>query len=272
MTRSRSRQPAGLFTGWTAGLAVVLGCFALLLLYTPIAGLALLSFSARPLTGIPWPLTFDWYDSLLEGENAKWIGPLGTSVGIGILVSIASTAVALLVGRAIPVIKQRGGLLLAYLSVIVMPGILVGVAVLIFYRGLLGIRTGFWSVVLVHFIWALPFSLLCILLVAVRFDRRLLDAAKDLGADGYRRFFDIELPLMMPGISASLFFSFLLSFNELPRTLYARGSVITLPYYMWTASSSHSSQVSLIYALSAIIMVASFVLTFVAMRLLNRAD
>ena len=29
----------------------------------------------------------------------------------------------------------------------------------------------------------------------------------------------------MPGISASVFFSFLLSFNELPRTLYARGGI-----------------------------------------------
>lgn len=268
----RSLEPAGLFSRWTAALAIVLGCLALLLLYTPIAGLALLSFSARPLTGIPWPFTFEWYVSLQEGENAKWIGPLGTSIGIGLIVSIASTAVALLIGQAIPVLKRRGRLLLAYLSVMVMPGILVGVAVLIFYRGLLGVRTGLWSVILVHFIWALPFSLLCILLVVVRFDRRLLDAAKDLGANRYRRFVDIELPLLMPGISASLFFSFLLSFNELPRTLYARGSVITLPYYMWTASSSHSSQVSLIYALSAIIMVASFLLTLAAMRLLNRAN
>lgn len=270
MSRSRSLQPAGLFSRRTAALAVILGCTAILLLYTPIAGLAVLSFSEQPLTGIPWPLTVEWYTSLLEGENAKWVGPLGTSVGIGLLVCVASTAVALLIGRAIPVIKQRGGLLIAYLSVVVMPGILVGIAILIFYRGLLGIRTGFWSVVLVHFIWALPFSLLCILLVAVRFDRRLLEAARDLGASRFRQFIDVELPLLMPGISASLFFSFLLSFNELPRTLYARGSVITLPYYMWTASSSHSSQVSLIYALSTIIMAASFLLTLAAMRRLNR--
>ena len=76
----------------------------------------------------------------------------------------------------------------------------------------------------------------------------------------------------MPGISASLFFSFLLSFNELPRTLSARGGITTLPYYMWTASSSHSSQVSLVYALSAIITVASFLLTLAAMRLLMRKN
>lgn len=265
-------NPAGLFTRNTAALSIALGAIAMALLYIPIIGLAMLSFSAQPLSGIPWPLTFEWYASLFEGNNAKWIGPLGTSVAIGLIVSAAATSVALLIGRALPTIQRRGGILAAYLSVLVMPGILVGIAVLIFYRGLLGIRTGFWSVALVHFIWALPFALLCILLVAVRFDRRLLEAAKDLGASRYRQFVDVELPLMMPGISASAFFSFLLSFNELPRTLYARGGVTTLPYYIWTASSAHSSQVSLIYALSAVIMLASFLVTLLAMRLLMRAE
>lgn len=273
MNRQSSLQPAGLFNRWTRLLAIASGVVAMILLYVPIGGLALLSFSAQPLRGIPWPLTLDWYTALTRGDNAsKWLDPLATSVGIALLVSIASTATALLIGRAIPKLRHGIGLLATYLCVVVMPGILVGVAVLLFYRILLGVATGFWSVVLVHFVWALPFSLLCILLVTIRFDRRLLDAAEDLGANRFRQFIDIELPLLMPGVMASVFFSFLLSFNELPRTLYARGSIVTLPYYMWTASSSHSSQVSLIYALSAMIMAASFLLTLVAIKLLNRKD
>lgn len=272
MTKRNSLPPAGLFTRNGVRFAVACGVFAMILLYLPIVGLILLSFSAQPLTGIPWPLTIEWYTSLVEGENARWLKPLATSVGIGLLVSFTATAAALLIGRAVPLARRSGSLLATYLSVIVMPGILIGIAILIFYRGLLGIRTGFWSVFLAHFIWALPFALLCILIVVVRFDRRLLDAARDLGAGRLRRFLDVELPLLMPGISASLFFSFLLSFNELPRTLYARGGIITLPYYLWTASSSHSTQVSLIYALSAVITVASFLLTLAAMRLLTRRD
>ena len=266
------RNPSGILTPGATALAIGLGAVAMVLLYAPIVGLAILSLSARPLTGIRWPFTTEWYGSLFVGNNANWLGPLGTSVVIGLIVSVAATVVALVIGRVLPVMRRRGSMLVTYLSVLILPGILVGIAVLIYYRGLLGLRTGFWSVVLVHFIWALPFALLCILLVSVRFDRRLLDAARDLGANRYRQFVDIELPLLMPGISASAFFSFLLSFNELPRTLYARGGTITLPYYIWTASSSHSSQVSLIYALSALIMIVSFLVTLVAMRVLMRSD
>ena len=266
----RKRDPAGIFTPATAALAVAAGALALVLLYAPIGGLVMMSFSARPLSGIPWPLTLEWYGSLFEGDNDLWIGPLFTSIGLGLLVSLLATAAALVIGRTLPLVRRRGGLLFAYLSVLVMPGILVGIAVLFFYRGLLGIRTGFWSVLLVHFVWALPFALLCILIVSVRFDHRLLEAAKDLGADRWRQFVDIELPLLKPGIVASLFFSFLLSFNELPRTLYTRGGITTLPYHIWTASAAHSSQVSLIYALSTIIVVASFALVLLAMRTLLR--
>ncbi len=268
---SRRRYgPAGIFGPTGRAVAAGLGFAALALLYLPIAGLAVLSFSERPLSGIPWPPTTAWYEALFAESGASWVAPTWTSIGIGLLVSVLATATALAIGRALPLIRRRAGLLAAYLSVLIMPGILVGIAVLIVYRGVLDIRTGLWSVVLVHYVWALPFALLCILLVTVRFDRRLLEAAEDLGASRWRQFVDVELPLLKPGLSASLFFSFLLSFNELPRTIYVRGAVETLPYYIWTASAAHSSQVSLIYALSAIIMAASFVLTALAMRMLTR--
>lgn len=74
MSRRPSLPPAGLFTRRGMSLAIGLGIFAMVLLYLPIAGLILLSFSEQPLTGIPWPLTFNWYAALLEGENAKWLG------------------------------------------------------------------------------------------------------------------------------------------------------------------------------------------------------
>jgi ABC-type spermidine/putrescine transport system permease subunit II len=268
--RRRRFGSAGIFGLASGTVSAGLGYAALALLYFPVAGLAVLSFSERPLSGIPWPLTVRWYHDIFTPEGSSWLEPMGTSVAIALVVAVLSTMIALAIGRMLPVIRRRGGLLAAYLCVLVMPGLLVGIAILIIYRGLLDLRTGLWSVALVHLVWALPFALLCILLVTVRFDHRLLEAAKDLGASPWRRFRDIELPLLKPGISASMFFSFLLSFNELPRTIYVRGGVETLPYYIWTASAAHSSQVALIYALSAIIMVASFALTAVAMRMLNR--
>ena len=69
-----------------------------------------------------------------------------------------------------------------------------------------------------------------------------------------------------------IFFGFLLSFNELPRTIYVHGPRITLPYYLWTESAAHSTQVAFVYALSAIITAVSLVLTTVAIGLLMRGE
>ena len=253
------------------GAAVGVGYFAMFLIYAPILGLLLLSFSAQPLSGLPWPLTLDWYRDLFSGDM-DWLPPTLLSVAIGVTVALLSTAAATLIGRALPHLRRRTGLLAAFLVVLFLPGLIVGVALLLFYRMLLGISTGLWSIALAHFIWAFPFSLLCILLVAVRFDTRLLEAARDLGAGWWRRFVDIELPLLRPGITASLFFGFLLSFNELPRTIYVHGPWVTLPYYLWTQAAAHSTQVAFVYALSAIITAVSLVLTTLAIGLLMRGE
>jgi ABC-type spermidine/putrescine transport system permease subunit II len=252
-------------------LAVALGYTMMFLIYAPIIWLAVLSFSARPLTGLPWPLSLRWYDELFAGD-LPWLEPMRQSVLIGIVVAVLTTGAATGVGRVLPRLRRRIPLLLSYLSVLFLPGIVIGVAILMYYRALLGIRTGLWSIILAHFVWAFPFALLCILLVATRFDIRLLEAAKDLGATRWQQFCHIEFPLLKPGVVASLFFSFLLSFNELPRTIYVRGPETTLPYYIWTQSAAHSSQVSLIYALSAIIMMVSLSLTAVAISLLMREE
>jgi ABC-type spermidine/putrescine transport system permease subunit II len=252
-------------------VAIAAGYAAVLMIYAPIVGLLVLSFSAQPLSGVPWPLTLAWYRDLFA-RGAQWLPPTGLSVATGLLVAVLSTSAATLVGRALPHLRQRTGLLASFLIVLFLPGLVVGVALLLFYRVLLGIGTGLWSIALAHFVWAFPFSLLCILLVAVRFDLRLIDAARDLGASRWRRFADIELPLLRPGVAASLFFGFLLSFNELPRTIYVHGPRITLPYYLWTESAAHSTQVAFVYALSAIITAVSLVLTTVAISLLMRGE
>ena len=253
------------------GVAVGVGYFAICLIYAPILGLLLLSFSAQPMSGLPWPLTLDWYRDLFSGDM-DWLPPTLLSVAIGVTVALLSTAAATLVGRTLPHLHRRMGLLAAFLVVLFLPGLIVGLALLLFYRMLLGISTGLWSIALAHFVWAFPFSLLCILLVTVRFDTRLLEAARDLGAGWWRRFVDIELPLLRPGITASLFFGFLLSFNELPRTIYVHGPRVTLPYYLWTQAAAHSTQVAFVYALSAIITAVSLVLTTLAIWLLMRGE
>jgi len=223
------------------------------LMYIPLVWLAVMSFSDRPLSGIPYPLTSGHYRELL-GEFHKWGEPLYESVILGLIVAVVCMVVATAVGRAIPRLRKPGGVLLVALIPLFVPGLTMGAALFIFIRSFLELRLGLWSIFIGHLVWALPFSLLLVLIIAVRFDHRLLEAAEDLGAKKWRRFWNIEFPILRPGIIGAGIFGFLLSFNELLRSIFLRGSETTMPIYNWTMTASHQSQVPIIFSLSTIIL------------------
>jgi ABC-type spermidine/putrescine transport system permease subunit II len=129
-----------------------------------------------------------------------------------------------------------------------------GAALFISFRMLLDLRLGLWSIFVAQMIWAFPFTLLLVLVVASRFDLRLIEAAEDLGASPWQTFWDIEMPLLRPGTFGAAVFGFLLSFNELLRSLFVRGVSTTMPIYNWAMAASQQSQVPIIFSLSSIIL------------------
>ena len=250
------RQKSSLFrraqswTLWTR-IAVWTGLAVIAITYVPVIWLAVMSFSAQPLSGIPNPLTLRWYLEMMA--DTRWARPLWGSVGLGALVGLCCMVVATAVGRAIPRLRKRGGvLLLAFLPMFV-PGLTMGAALFLFLRSYLELRLGLWSVFFGHLVWALPFALLLVLVLATRFDHRLLEAASDLGASAFQRFWHIEFPIMRPAVIGAGLFGFLLSFNELPRSLFLRGTSTTLPIFQWAQASSHQSMVPVTFALASII-------------------
>ncbi len=241
------------YSGGWARLAKWSGYFALILTYFPLLWLALMSVSEKPLSGLPFPLSFEHYRSL--AAEPRWIEPFVSSILIGLAVSIVCMIVATAVGRAIPNSRRPGTLVLFAILPLFVPGMSMGAALFIFFRSFLDLKLGYWAVFLGHVVWAMPFSLLMVLVIAVRFDYRLLEAAEDLGANAWRRFVDIEYPILRPGIVGAGLFGFLLSFNEILRSIFLRGIETTMPVWNWTMAASQQSQVPVIFSLSTIVLI-----------------
>lgn len=240
-----------LWSGWRS-CAATAGFIAVALIYIPLVWLAVMSFSGQPLSGVPYPLTFANYRALFD--DLRWVGPFWVSVILGLIVALTCTVAATAVGRLIPRLRRPGGPLLVALLPLFVPGLTMGAALFIFLRSLLGLRLGLWSIFIGHMVWALPFSLLLVLVTATRFDHRLVEAAADLGASPWRCFRDIEFPILRPGIIGAGVFGFLLSFNELLRSVFLRGSETTMPIYSWTMAASQQSQVPIIFSLATIVL------------------
>lgn len=255
------------------GLAVwltLIGGFGITaLIYAPVVWLGVLSISADPLAGLPRALTFKWYGDLFASTG--WVKPMVISLEIAAIVAILCMVTAMLVGRALPRLRRGRGLLLGmFLLPLVVPGIVVGIDIFIYYKMFLHLKMGLWALVLVHFIWAFPFALIGMLVISSRFDVRLLEAAADLGAGPWRRFWDIERPLLMSGVVTAGMFGFLLSLTELPRSIFVAGRTQTLPLFTWAETMSHGSHVALIYCLNTLIAVVSVALSVLSIWILTR--
>ena len=76
----------------------------------------------------------------------------------------------------------------------------------------------------------LPFGFLVMMAVFNRFDSRLEEAARDMGADEWTVFKEVTLPLITPGIVAGAgLLGFTLSYDEFARTTLLSGGQNTLP-------------------------------------------
>ena len=66
------------------------------------------------------------------------------------------------------------------------------------------------------------------------FDPLYLEAAYTAGADRWRAFRDVELPLIRPGVLGAATFSLILSLNETVRTALVQGPLNTVQTYIWS--------------------------------------
>jgi ABC-type spermidine/putrescine transport system permease subunit II len=225
---------------------------ALGIIYFPLLWLALMSISAQPLSGLPLPFSGANYVALFQ--SGDWLAPFGISVLIALGVGAVTAVTATLVGRVLPHSKRAGTLVLLAVLPLFIPGMSMGAAQFIFLRPMLGLTLGYWSIFLGHVVWAFPFSLLIVLVLTTRFDSRLVEAAADLGASGWRTFWDIEMPILRPGIIGAGTFGFLISFNEVQRSIFLRGTAETMPIWNWMMASSQQSQVPVIFCLETIVL------------------
>jgi len=188
-----------------------------------------LSFNDSRTTGLPWKgFTLQWYQSLIG--NNQLMAALGNSIYVGAAAAVIATFLALLLGLAFRH-NFRGKRLVLYLIItpIIIPGIIGGVVLLIFF-GYLGIRPSLFTTVLVaHVNWVLPFAFLTLYPRLHNFDKSLEEAAMDLGARQWQVFREIVFPIVRPGLIATVLFAFSLSFDEFIRTMFTVGSERTIP-------------------------------------------
>ena len=205
-------------------------------LYLPSAVIIIYSFSiTKGLFGFPpQAFTLEWYQSMLENETV--MGALANSFIIAIISSTLAVTLGFLLAYPLTRYNLRIRPLIetvVYLPLLI-PPLIIGISMLLFIAKVLGVGTGFWSIVVGHTLLALPLATLILVAGMSRIDRTLEWAAMDLGADNIQTFRLVTLPLIYPSILSAFLISFITSFDEFIITYFiAPPGFLTLPLWIW---------------------------------------
>ncbi|HEV8686672.1 MAG TPA: ABC transporter permease [Gaiellaceae bacterium] len=217
----------------------LLGVFAALtyaFLFAPIAILVVFSFNANrygtfPITG--W--TSDWYRQVFDDYQVR--DALSTSVRVALQVTAISTVVG--TAAAFPLVRARrlpfrSGIRVAMTLPIMIPGLLIGISLLVLFTSVLNFQLSAQTAVIGQSVYTTPFVMLLVAARLQGFDVALERAAADLGANTYNRLRYVVLPLIMPAVFAGALLAFTLSLDEFIITLFLIGGHNTLPIYIYT--------------------------------------
>jgi len=232
-------MPVSRFARQTRWSLIALTGAMLAFLYLPIAFLILFSFEEAATPGLPITgLTLHWYQTLAADTAIQQA--LLTSVEVAVVVTIIASIVGTMV--AFPLVRGgvrgAGVLRLLFTLPIMIPGFLIGIGLLIFFRqGLhpfINVQLGLYTVVAGHLVFTIPFVVLIVASRLQGFDRRLEWAAADLGASPRQTLRHIVLPLIAPAILAGALLCVTLSIDEFVITFFTIGPQQTLPLYIYT--------------------------------------
>jgi spermidine/putrescine transport system permease protein len=204
--------------------------------YLPLLLLIAYSFNKSQYSLLWQGFSWHWYQELCT-DSGLWTAAWH-SLLLGVSAASIATIIALLAvvsfylyrfwGRSF----QYSLIFLLLLS----PDIVMGISLLILFN-FVGLSLGFWSLLCAHISLCLPFAIATIYGRIVSFTPDIIEAAKNLGANDFRIFHQIILPLLWSAIVAAWLLSFTLSLDDIIVSYFISGpefEILSLRIYSMT--------------------------------------
>jgi putative spermidine/putrescine transport system permease protein len=222
----------GFWTRFALRIWVVL---ILLFLFIPILLILVYAFNSSNIESWPLPgLTTKWF-------SATWDDPdVRTSLVLSLQAGLIATGLALVLGScaAFAIHRMtffgRDVVSLLFILPLALPGIVTGMALKSFFN-FNGITLSIMTIVVGHTTFCIVVVYNNVLARLRRTQGSLIEAAMDLGANGFQTFRDVTLPLIATAVVAGAMLAFALSFDEVIVTTFTAGAQNTLPLWIFGA-------------------------------------
>jgi len=219
-------------------MVLFIGLLALAYMLIPILVIAVFSFNDP--TG---RYNFEWVGFTTE----YWTKPFAiteltdallVSIRLAFFTAIGATILGTLLAIGLVRYQFFGRRAANLLIVIPMatPEVVIGASLLSFFLTLNVFQLGFQTLLIAHIMFSVSFVVIVVRSRLIGFDRRLEEAAADLGANAFTTFRKVTLPLIAPGVVSAAFLAFALSIDDFVISNFNSGSEVTFPLYIFGAN------------------------------------
>ena len=240
----------------------------LVFLFMPLVVLVIYSFNSS--TSMTWTgFSLRWYERLLS-ERGLWIA-FRNSIIIAFTSAVTATALGTIgaIGVNWYRFKMRGYVQTVSFLPMILPEIIIGVSLAIFFAGI-GIPLGLFTIYIAHTTFNLPFVFLMVMARLDEFDFSIIEAAADLGANEKQTMFKVTLPICKPGIISGFLTAITLSLEDFVITFFVAGpGSSTLPVFIYSAITKKGGITPLISALSVVMILGTVLLCIMLRKFLK---
>jgi putative spermidine/putrescine transport system permease protein len=205
----------------------------LLFLFIPILLIFFYAFNTSNIETWPIPgLTTRWFASTWNDENVR------NALVVSLQAGLAATAIALVLGSSAAFAIHRARFFgrevvsLLFVLPLALPGIITGIALNAFFS-FNNVSLSLATIVVGHTTFCIVVVYNNVLARLRRTQGSLIEAAMDLGANGFQTFRDVTLPLISTAVVAGSMLAFALSFDEVIVTTFTAGAQSTLPIWIF---------------------------------------
>ena len=198
----------------------------LLVLYAPIALIAVFSFTKSKILGNWTGFSMDLYVNLFTGKaDAGLNSAIMYTLIIALIAAVCSTLLGTLAAIGIYNMRARARKTVSLLNSVPMinPDIITGISLFLLFVAL-GVSQGLATVCIAHVVFCTPYVVLSVLPRLSRMNPNTYEAALDLGATPAQALRMVMLPELWPGMLSGFILALTLSVDDFGVTFFTKGS------------------------------------------------
>ncbi len=243
---------------WLSKAYIVL---IMLFFYLPIAYVVFFSFNSSKSLSRFTGFSLRWYESMMS--NRSILEAIMYTVICATLATLISTLVGTVTAIGLSKNKKVVRELVNQVNNLPMlnPEIVTAIGFMLFFTSL-RIKTGFFTMLLAHIAFCIPYVILTIMPKLRRLDPNIAEAALDLGCTPWTAMWKVIIPQIKSGIVAAALVAFSMSFDDFVISLFTTGpGVSNISIYVYSNVKRVNPTIN---ALSAVIVYVVTIVLIIA--------